>query len=276
MQEMVMMDDLEITEEWPSKDEEIEYAEYNGVAFTGTAYDKTEYRYSEEKFLNGYAHGRRFTVYTDGQLCNESLMEHGFVITSTSWYKSGAKKSYYRREPKLDQFWSENGILLEEDDGTTYKNYYESGKLKNVLVRKSEKIYYAESGEWAVKLKTEYDYAVTDRKFMTFNEDFISKNYMGLLREYDFYKYFLVWLQEKSDDDRDDIIIDLIKSDVPWHKCDGINLAVRHKIRKAVPYIRLELNNEVTPPDIRGIRGNSNVGYTRTIGESAKIALERI
>ena len=92
------------------------------------------------------------------------------MFTRTSWYQSGAKKSYYRKEPKIDQFWSEDGILLEEDDGKTYRNYYTSGKLKNELVRKSEKIYYDESGEWGVKIKTEDDYAVTDRKLMTYNE----------------------------------------------------------------------------------------------------------
>ena len=93
------------------------------------------------------------------------------------------------------------------------------------MVRKSEKIYYAESGEWVVRLKTEDDYAVTDRKLMTFNEDFIYKNYMKLMREHEFYTYFLIWLEEKSGDECDEFIIDLIKSDIPWHKYNGINLA---------------------------------------------------
>jgi hypothetical protein len=164
---------------------------------------------------------------------------------------------------------------LEEDDGVTKKIYYPSGKLNSVLVRKSEKIYYAESGEWVVKLKTEYDYAVTDRQLMTFNEDFISKNYMRLLREHEFYTYFLIWLQDKNDDERDDLIIDLIMSEVPWHKYEGIILAEARNTRRAIPFIRRELNNSVSPPRICDIRGKSYKGYMQSIGGVAKMVLGR-
>ena len=97
MDEMVNIDDLEITEEWTSEGDEIDYAVYNGVAFTGTAYKKTERLYSESQYLDGYEHGRYFSIYPNGQLSSEGYMEHGDMLTGTSWYPSGKIKSYYRK-----------------------------------------------------------------------------------------------------------------------------------------------------------------------------------
>ena len=276
MEEMINMDDLEIREEWISGIE-VDYAEYDGAAFTGAAYEKTEYYYSEYKFVNGYIHGRCFSVYTNGQPCNESFMEHGITLEKTRWYQSGAKREYYKKEPMINQYWSENGILLEDENDKTRKIFYPSGKLKSLYIGNDEKIYYDESGEWVVRIKAEYnDYVVTDIKNMNFNDDFISKNYMGLLMDYEFYKYFIIWLNDKNGDERGDIIIDMIKSDVPWHKSNGINLAGTHNVRKAIPYIRLELNNNVKPPEHRDHRDIPQSSYGWTIGKTAKTALGRM
>ena len=269
---------MEYTEEWLSENEEVNYVTYNGAAFTGIETNGTEHWYSETKYLNGYAHGRSFTVFTNGQLCEESFMEHGITLEKTRWYESGAKREYYKKDPMINQYWSEYGVLLEEEDGKTHKIYYPNGKLKSLFIKKDEKTYYDESGEWVVKIKTEYhDYVVTDRKNMTFNDDFISKNYMELLRDYDFFRYFIIWLKDKSDDERGDIIIDMIKSDIPWHKSEGINLAETHNVRKAIPYICFEVKNNVTPPghqNHRDILPRSS--YSWTIGKTAKTVLNRM
>ena len=276
MEEKIRTEELEYTEDWISG-EEVDYVTYNGAAFTGIETNGTDHWYSETKYLNGYAHGRCFSVFTNGQLCDEGFMEHGITLEITRWYRSGAKREYYRKEPMLNQYWSEVGILLEEEDDKTRKLYYPSGKLKSLFTKNEERVYYGESGEWAVKIKTESrDYFVTDRKNMSFNDAFISENYMQLLQDYDFYPYFIIWLESKSGDERDDIIIDLIRSDVPWHKSRGINLAETHNARKTIPYIRLELNNNVKPPEHRNHRDIPQSSYGWTIGMTANKVLARM
>ena len=86
MEEKISTVELEYTEEWTSEGEEVDYVTYNGVAFTGIEYKETEHWYSETKYLNGYAHGRSFTVFTNGRQSAESLKEHGVTLEETRWY----------------------------------------------------------------------------------------------------------------------------------------------------------------------------------------------
>jgi len=277
MEAKVRTEELEYEEEWIDGIE-VEYATYNGAAFTGIETNGTDLWYSETKYLNGYAHGRSFAVFTNGRLCEESFMEHGITLEETRWYKSGAKREYYKKDSMINQYWREDGILLEEKNNETHKIYYPSGKLKSLFIGKDEKTYYDESGEWVVKIKAEHhDYVVTDRKNMTFNDDFISKNYMELLQDYDFFMYFIIWLKDKSDDERGDIVIDMIKSDVPWHKSEGINLAEKYNVRRAVPCICFEVDNTIIPPAHRNQRDIlPRKSYSWTIGKTAKTVLERM
>ena len=102
MEEKIRTEELEYTEEWLSEKVEVDYVTYNGAAFTGIETNGTDHWYSETKYLNGYAHGRSFAVFANGQILMESFMEHEITLEKTRWYQSGAKKSYYKKEPLVN------------------------------------------------------------------------------------------------------------------------------------------------------------------------------
>ena len=281
MGEKVCVGDLVFTEKCIS-DEVYRYATYNGAAFTGVAYKKTEPYYTieshyyEDNYLNGFQHGRCFAVDMSGHLY-ERFMEHGNHVSSVHWYPSGAKKSFWRKEPHLSQVWSETGVLLEEENGTFLREYYLSGKLRSEFIKRKGYAYFDESGEWAMRYSTDEAYIRYGNGYKyAFNDACVSKNYMRLLRDYTFYKYFVIWLDKANSAERESIIINLITSSTLWHKYHGIDLAAEYKVRSAIPCIKQELGNDVIPPSHRSVEGLAQRGYKFTIAQRAKIALEEI
>jgi len=271
MGKKILIEDLDSSEENIFID-----VTYKGVAFTGIAYEDSEYRHSEYSYVNGFGHGRCFSIYPNGQLEEEFILEKGETIEETNWYNSGVKKYYFRKEPKVMQWWSEEGVLLKEENDDLVKHWYHNGKLKIVFEKGVEYIYYGYDGIFAVKFKTNKSYVVLNKKEMTFNVPYIDIHYMDLLQDHDFYKYFIIWLSDLEKRKQEEIICNMITSDILWHKYDGINLAVQYEICNAIPYIELEASNNKKPPDIRDIRGLPMTGFGNTIAERAEIALKNL
>ncbi|GHU33080.1 hypothetical protein FACS1894172_10900 [Spirochaetia bacterium] len=275
MDKNILIDDLETSEESMFIN-----VTYKGIPFTGIAYEDSEYRHSEYSYLNGFGQGRCFSVYPNGQLEVEFILEKGETVEETNWYKSGIKKYYYREEPNIIQRWNEESILLVEADNALKKCWYPNGRLKSVFEKKKEFTYYGEDGEFAVKIKASTsngaDYVVLDKNIMTFNGSYINTHYMDLLQDRDFYKYFIIWLDDLEKPKQEEVICNMIKSDILWHKYDGINLASQRKIHKAIPYIKLEIGNNEKPPDIRSVDGTSGLGFAHTIAQRSEIALKEL
>ena len=271
MEKNILIEDLDASEENMFVD-----VKYKGVAFTGIGYEDSEYRHSEYSYVNGFGHGRSFSVYPNGQLEEEFFLENGVTIQETDWYKSGVKKKYFRREPFLIQRWNEEGVLLKEENAALTKEWFPSAKLKSEFVKKNEFTYYGEDGEWAVKIKTQEDYVVHDKNEMTFNESYISGRYMNLLQDHDFYKYFIIWLDNLEAAKREEVICNMIRSDILWHKYDGINLASKYKVYQAVPCIKNEVGNHKTPPTMHDLDGYGSIGFGHTIAQRAEIALKSL
>lgn len=267
MEEKVLIDDLETSEEDIFID-----VTYKGLPFSGIAYDDTEDVHCEWSYLNGFGHGRGFSVYKKtGHLQEEFFLDKGQTIEETIWYENGIKREYYRKNPFSVQRWNADGVLLREANEEQDKKWYPSSKLKSVFIKKKEYTRYDESGEWLVKIKSEYEYVVLSEKEMSFNHVYIENHYMDLLQDHDFYKYFIIWLHRLERNKLAEAICNLIKSDILWHKYDGINLAKKYKIHEAIPYIKLELNNNEIPPS-----PDPNMGYGDTISGRARITLKEI
>ena len=268
MEGKVLIDNLET-----SVDSMYVDVKHNGQPFTGIAYEYCDRFNSEYSYVNGLGHGRGFSVSTNGQLLEEFYLDKGEMIELSRWNEAGVMREYFRWNPLLRQLWDEAGLLLMEEDEATKKEWYKSSKLKSLLIKKKEFVYNSENGEWVVKIKTQHDYVVLAKGEMLFNEPYISDNYMALLQDHDFYKYFILWLSDIENSAKAKVICSMINSTTLWHKYDGINLACQYKIKEAVPIIKLESNNNERPPTIRDIDGIPVIGFMCTIAERAKIAL---
>jgi hypothetical protein len=268
MVKKILIDDLD------TSDENIFFdVKYKGIAFTGIAYDFRENFHSEYSYKNGLGQGRCFSVYSNGRLSEEFFLENGEELEGTSWYETGVKKEYYKKTPYLKQYWNKENVLILEENDECIKHWYHNGSLKSMLEKKKEYIYYGCDGEFAVKINTKEDYFVMDKNKMTFNMSYINKHYMDLLQDHDFYGYFVIWLSDLRKNKQGEIICNMIKSDILWQKYDGIDLAVKYKIYDAIPYIKLETDNDEKPPDIRDVRSLPAISFGLTIAQRAKIAL---
>ena len=249
---------------------------YKGLPFSGTAYEHTERFHSEYSYLNGFGHGRCFSVYTNGQLYEEFFLDNGIKIEEKTWYENGIMQEYFRRAPLLWQFWNNEGILMLEETNEIKKEWYSNAKLKGLFTKKNEYVFYGGDGEWAVKINTDDNYIVMDKNKMTFNTRYLEDNYMELLEDHDFYKYFIIWLMDLEHAKKEEVICNMIKSNNLSVKYDGINLSAKYKIHNAIPYIKLEIDNDEIPPPIYDLRGVSSLIYAHTISQRASIALKEL
>ncbi|MCL1992501.1 MAG: hypothetical protein FWG66_06105 [Spirochaetes bacterium] len=272
--EKVLLDELESDE-----DNMLANVTYKGEPFTGTAYEESAARgYEEYRFVNGFGHGRGFWVAPNGQLRYEIFAEKGKTIEETQWHASGAKQRYFRAAPILEHYWNEEGALVFERIDGKETQWYPGGALKSEFVKKKEKTYFRENGDWAVKIKTAEDFVVLEKDKMVFNKPCLDGHYMELLQDHDFYKYALIWLGDLEPGKQEEVVCKMIQSDVLWHKYEGINLAfikLKRKIYSAVPYIKLEINNHEKPPRIDDLTGGSQ-GFAHTIAERAALALAEL
>ena len=278
----VMIDDLELSEE----------SEYKGVMycdkpFTGTAYDDWQDIHTEWTFISGQGEGRWFSVFDNGQLQEEIILDKGNVLRSKNWTKKGELLAEYQSNPfyRVEYFPSGRKKYYEDDRG--YIKYFESGKIKKrfIYLEKYATIY-DENEIWLVKHKSNGEkYLVFTRENMTFHDEYISVHYLELLKKNltpvlyytgyeDFYPYFLQWLPVNDgtpvDKQTTDIICNMITCNELAIKYDGMNLARQYKVQKAIPFIEKEKDNHESPP------GYGNKSYGFTIGQIARIALSEL
>ena len=159
-----------------------------------------------------------------------------------------------------------------------------------MFIKKKVFFYYSENGEWVIKIKVKNDFSINyglgdiytvknntllDKREILFNEAYIVKHYIELLQDYDFYSYFIIWLTDVEKTKLKEIICNMIKNDILWHKIYGMELAVKYQIHEAVPFIKLEIDNYEKQANIVNIRGTGTCVFCLTISQTAKDALEK-
>ena len=242
-EQIVQIDDLE------GSDYDLYYEnKYEGEYFTGTAISDDDGVHTEWTFVNGNGHGRWFSVFPNGQLFEETILDDGEVISDREWNREGQLLYRFDSEPLLEQKFNSNGQLLEERTEEHYWKFYDNGtKHEDYDYVSSQATIFDDSGVWIVKGTLE---KIHDRYWdntlhaMTFNDDHWSSNYLSILKANyeDMYPYFLEWLKNRSKI-RSEIICSLIENEDLRFKYDGLYLAREYRILDAIPLIEKQLIN---------------------------------
>ena len=242
-EQIVQIDDLE------GSDYDLYYEnKYEGEYFTGTAISDDDGVHTEWTFVNGNGHGRWFSVFPNGQLFEETILDDGEVISDREWNREGQLLYRFDSEPLLEQKFDANGQLLEERTEEHYWKFYDNGtKHEDYDYVSSQATIFDDSGVWIVKGTLE---KIHDRYWdntlhaMTFNDDHWSSNYLSILKANyeDMYPYFLEWLKNRSKI-RSEIICSLIENEDLRFKYDGLYLAREYRILDAIPLIEKQLIN---------------------------------
>ena len=242
-EKIVQIDDLE------GSDYDLYYEnKYEGEYFTGTAISDDNGVHTEWTFVNGNGHGRWFSVFPNGQLFEETILDDGEVISDREWNREGQLLYRFDSEPLLEQKFDANGQLLEERTEEHYWKFYDNGiKHEDYDYVSSQATIFDDSGVWIVKGKLE---KIHDRYWdntlhaMTFNDDHWSSDYLSILKmDYeDMLPYFHEWLKNKSEI-RSEIICSLIENEDLRFKYDGLYLAREYRILDAIPLIEKQLIN---------------------------------
>ena len=242
-EQIVQIDDLE------GSDYDLYYEnKYEGEYFTGTAISDENGVHTEWTFVNGNGHGRWFSVFPNGQLFEETILDDGEVISDREWNREGQLLYRFDSEPLLEQKFDANGQLLEERTEEHYWEFYDNGtKHEDYDYVSSQATIFDDSGVWIVKGKLE---KIHDRYWdntlhaMTFNDDHWSSDYLSILKANyeDMYPYFLEWLKNRSEI-RSEIICSLIENEDLRFKYDGLYLARGYRILEAIPLIEKQLIN---------------------------------
>ena len=242
-EKIVQIDDLE------GSDYDLYYEnKYEGEYFTGTAISDDDGVHTEWTFVNGNGHGRWFSVFPNGQLFEETILDDGEVISDREWNREGQLLYRFDSEPLLEQKFDANGQLLEERTEEHYWKFYDNGiKHEDYDYVSSQATIFDDSGVWIVKGKLE---KIHDRYWdnslhaMTFNDDHWSGNHLSILKaDYeDMCPYFLEWLKNRSEI-RSEIICLLIENEDLRFKYDGLYLAREYRILDAIPLIEKQLIN---------------------------------
>ena len=240
-EKIVQIDDLE------GSDYDLYYEnKYEGEYFTGTAISDEDGVHTEWTFVNGNGHGRWFSVFPNGQLFEETILDDGEVISDREWNREGQLLYRFDSEPLLEQKFDANGQLLEERTEEHYWKFYDNGtKHEDYDYVSSQATIFDDSGVWSVKGTLE---KIHDRYWdntlhaMTFNDDHWSSNYLSILKANyeDMYPYFLEWLKNRSEI-RSEIICSLIENEDLRFKYDGLYLARGYRILEAIPLIEKQL-----------------------------------
>ena len=120
----VQIDDLE------GSDYDLYYEnKYEGEYFTGTAISDDDGVHTEWTFVNGNGHGRWFSVFPNGQLYEETILDDGEVISDREWNREGQLLYRFDSEPLLEQKFDANGQLLEEKTEEHYWTFNDNGQL---------------------------------------------------------------------------------------------------------------------------------------------------
>ena len=263
--EQIPLDDLELSEIDIYKD-----AMYEGKPFTGTAVDDYKGIHTEWPFVDGNGHGRWFSVYSDGQLQEEIMLDHGEMISERTWNKAGCLIHKADSSPFLEQDFNDEGILIKERTADYLRLFFNDGVKQSVYdYLSSSVIIFAHSEVWIVKGKLKDKYFILARENMDFNDEYWTENYISILKDdyEEFYPFFRTWLKDKKGLQKQ-IICTLIENTDLRLKYDGMLLAREYGIKSAVPLIEKQVSIKKCPPS------TENIGYGRSVGYMAEQVLK--
>ena len=263
---------------------------YQGIPFTGVAYEETEKSYFECPFLEGNAEGRCFERLENGTLIDEALFHNGIEVEERSWFSDGQLSRVYIAEPKFVQEFRADGKKRYEYVKGVARYWYKNGMLREELDFNTLRgKYYSVNGQWLFDMKLdELGFFVTSRSNYVFNNEYIQSHAIELLNDQDFYKHFLNWLPEYREgydgyvapvvleETQKQIIIEMIESDNSRVQFEGICLADNFHLVEAISAIRKAAKCNIVPSDILDEDGICIQSSTRSIAQQAKLALKRL
>jgi len=238
---------------------------YKGELFSGIAYEDYNGLHSEYSYLNGNTNGRCTTVNENGQLEEEEYYENGECISSKKWTKDGVLISDCQKSPLLCKSYFPNGNPKFYGDDKGFISYYQNGNIQKKHIYE-EKLFtiFAEDGTWLSKIKPDGEnlnrktfepyYVDNVKENLIFNEDYIKKNYISILKldnelknddcDLEFEGFFIQWLLQKTESEMDEIISSLIKDDdIEIKKIGLIQVRVR-KRKNLIPLLKKQLHIE--------------------------------
>ncbi|MBR4240938.1 MAG: hypothetical protein IKR97_01825 [Eubacterium sp.] len=257
----ISFDDLE-TSDWDIFQE----ATLDGKPFTGVAVDDYNGVHSEYHYVNGNGHGRCFSVFDNGQLQEEIILNHGETLSERTWTKEGLLIELYDKEPLLRQEFNEKGILLTEEKDEYLHIFRNNGKMLAEYDFKSNRgVYYDWEEVWTVKFVIKDRRFILSREYMTFNEERWEQCYRDILcNDYrELLPLFLKWLEDENMpyEKRSKIICSMISDEELHIKYEGICLARDYSVKEAIPLIDSEKNNRKTPTPFQDMSYGYSVGY---------------
>lgn len=259
-------------------------ATYNGVPFTGVAISEYKGIYSEWEYKDGFANGRWVSIYSNGTLQEEVILDMGKELSVKNWTEEGTLVYEHTAVPLIRREYFKNGGLKYEENEKGYTKYLrDGGILEKYIYEEKCKVIYLSNGDWVVKHKSEgMSYVVMDGKYLEFNdaslfnnwEEWIAANLCAerYVNHYqDIYPYFVQWIisliHRKKEKEVEKIIIAMIENEEAAIKYDGITLAMLYHIKGATDFIKKERKNGTVPS------GYGNKAYGCSIGEIAEKAL---
>ena len=260
----VQIEDLELSDYDIYKE-----AMYEDKPFTGIAVEDDNGIHTEWSFVNGNGHGRWFSVYHDGQLFEETILEYGKVISERTWNKKGQLIHKLDSDPLLDQDFDDKGNLLKEKTDDHFWVFFDNGVKKSDYDYASSSVTeFDRSGAWIVKGRLTDGYLVLSRENIEFNDEYWIENYISILKnDYEeFYPYFRIWLKDKSYL-RTEIICAMIENTDLRLKYDGLLLAREYVVRDAISLIEKQITIKKCPP------ATKSTSYGFSVGSLAKQVL---
>ncbi len=256
--DQVLIEDLELSDYDIYKE-----AMYEGKPYTGTAVEDDEGIHTEWTFVDGNGHGRWFSVYPDGRLFEETILEHGDVISERTWNKRGQLTHKMDSSPLLEQDFDDKGNLLKELTDEHLWEYYENGiKKADYDYQASSVTKYDRSGIWIIKGRLTDRYLVLSRENIEFNDDYWIQNHISILMDSyeDTYPFFRIWLMDKPELQADVICAMIDNKDLKL-KYDGMILAREIGKKEAIPLIEKQVSIKKCPPSTEHHSYGFTVGY---------------
>lgn len=244
---------------------------YKGKPFTGKAYEKKDLFYSEYSYLNGYGHGKCFTVYSNGIKMEEFELHEGNQIgDSYYWFENGQLKQWDNDE--FIKNWDRSGALLR--DYNFVKNekyeYYSTGELMISDVDKNTKYY--------TKSNKVFAQSIDGNKL--FNEDVIDEFLDEICEEVLFSSILKDYINQIIQHQRH------LAIEVLCRILNHENLQLVHYVVSIIGFqnlcelkqvLQTKLSDKRTPETIYDRYDNSpKLSYSQTIAESAALSLKRL
>ena len=278
----VGFDEIETSEEDIYHD-----AVYDGEPFTGIAVEDDDGIHSEYEYIDGLAHGKWISSYSNGIRRSETILNMGEIVSDRVWSEDGKLTYEFEASPLIERQFFENGRVKYYKDDKGYTFFLSNGEiLRQYNYSDKYMTIFDPSGAWLVKHHSDGNNTLLmDVKYLEFNDDELLKHWNQWLIDNinmelyaggypDVYPYFVRWIGNMLDDGKmntvEEIIITMIKHDYLAIRYEGITLAKKHKLKSALPYIIKEKDNDIFP------KGYGNNAFGLTLGQIARRAISEI